>query len=326
MAGERTLDHAQGQRRAGAFAQAQAQRQERLLAQRRQQAAMRGLGADMAREAVIQRARNRARQHGGRGGADEPVQHHRNPLHPRPRDGPGHGGKLTPAQTAQHLQRVIAGMQRHARRHDLRLARQPRIIDAGAPPDPLRRIAAEQGTSQRCGGSGVADPHLPHHKCIRGGVHRVPARGEGRDHLGFGHGGALGEIGGGPVQIQRMHRHRCAKGPRQLVDRRPARAEVGHHLHGHFRRKGRTPLRHRAMIARKDDDLRAVEMRAVRALPPGEPDRHLLQPPKRPRRLGQLPVARLCPDPRRSIGCGHLRQDLAKGGKAGKGGGHGNPR
>ena len=287
---------------------------------------MRAFGTDMTGHAMVQRIRSNGLQAGGGGTADEPIQDHRNTRHARPQDRPGHRRDLAPAQGSQQVQTVAAAMARDTRRHDLGLARQTRIVHAGAAPGPILGLPAIQRMGQRRRGGGVADPHLAGDQQVRVFVDRAPARRQGRQQIVLAHRRAFGEITRGAVQIERDHIHPCAKRLGQLVDRRAAGFEIGHHLHRHLGRKGRHAARRNAMIARKDHHLGCRDPRPSVAAPARIPGREVLQPAKRRGGLGQLAVAvgrignRPCIGPRQGA------QDMAVFGKSGRSLGHVIPR
>ena len=73
MARHRRLHNANRQRRTRPLAQTQAQRQERLLAQGGEQAAMRAFGREVACDGMIQGGRHDAVQHKRGGAGDKTV-------------------------------------------------------------------------------------------------------------------------------------------------------------------------------------------------------------------------------------------------------------
>ncbi len=205
--------------------------------------------------------------------------------------------------------------------HHPRLVCKPRVVNAGAAPNPIRGRAAIERHRDGGGAGGVADAHFAHHQQIGRRINRVPAGGKGRNGFGLAHRRGFGEIGGGAIQFKCMHIQPGAKGARKLVDRRPAMLEIGHHLGGDFGRKGGYPLGGNAVIARKNNDLRVLEGWAPIAAPARIPDRQILEPAQRAAWLGQLSVARLGAGARGGIGAGQRRQKGAEIGKRGKGGG-----
>lgn len=91
-------------RRAASFAQAHAQRQQRIELQPGEQTGMTGLGRDMAGDAMIRDRGIVGGQRGERGAADEAVQHHRHAELARAQHRAGDGRDLAPADMAQRLE------------------------------------------------------------------------------------------------------------------------------------------------------------------------------------------------------------------------------
>ncbi len=199
---------------------------------------------------------------------------------------------------------ALAAVERHAVGYDLRLEVQPGVVHPGAAADPAGAATAQQRRAQRRRRGGVADAHLAHHQKIGLWVHRGPAGLQRLQQLCRAHRRGLGEILGRAVQIQRMHIHPRASKLGKLVDRSAAMFEVQHHLRGHLRREGRNPLRRHAVVARKDDHLRRLDVGTVAAAPARVPDRQVFEPSQGPRRLGQLAIALLCSGPGSAIGGG----------------------
>ena len=100
LTGQRRFHHVDRQSRAGAFAQAHTQRQQRHLAKSFEKRTMRGLRRDMARDRMVERAGLRRLQRGEGGGADKAVDHHRDAQTARAGHGPRHRGQFAPAETA----------------------------------------------------------------------------------------------------------------------------------------------------------------------------------------------------------------------------------
>ena len=283
---------------------------------------MRRLGADMAGDAVVERAGRRFREACGGGAADEPVEDHRDPLDPRPRDGAGHGRDLAPAQRLQDVQTVApTPVPFHAPCDHLRLEVQPRVVDPRPAPGPVGRRAAIERMGDGRGRGGVADPHLARHQQVRRRIDGRPAGRKRLDEPGIVHRGRFGEIRGRAIQRQRVHVHPRPGQLRQLVDRGPAVAEVRDHLHRHLGRKGRHATGRHAVVSGKDDDLRAFDPRRGLAPPGGIPDRQILEPAQGTRRLGQLAVAVGGGGAGLVRGCGGGGQRVTQVGR-GSGGGH----
>ena len=221
----------------------------------------------MRGDAVIQRARPRHRQGGGRRGADEPVQQHGDAVLAGRQDRPGDGSQLAAAEAARCRDRVQAGVARRCGPHHLAFASQSRVVHARAAPGPV--LAAEQGGAQRRGGRGVADAHFAQAQQVDARLHGIPPRGKGRRKAGCIHRGTSHHVHGGRVECQRDHAQRRARHPRQLVDRRTAGREVAHHLRRHLGRVGRDAVRDHAVVAGEHHHLDPVEPRCRAALPPG---------------------------------------------------------
>jgi len=156
MTGHGPLQHANRQGRTGSFAQAQAQRQKRRLAQFRQQPPVRHLGRQVTRNGVIQRAGHGLFQRRRRRTADETVKDNRNAVMVRCCDRTGHRREFTPPQTPQGVQGIRGQVQRQPLGHHLCLAGQPGVIHAGAAPRPSSGITAQNGSGD--GGSAVVLP------------------------------------------------------------------------------------------------------------------------------------------------------------------------
>jgi hypothetical protein len=213
-------------------------------------------------------------------------------------------------------------MQGDALGNHLRLQRQPGVIHTRPASGPVCCRAAKKGAGQSGGRGGIADAHFARHQKIGGRIDRVPADGQGCNHIGLGHGRLSSEIGNRPVKLQRMHFHPRPEGAGKLVDRRATCPEVCHHLHRHLCRKGGHPPRRDAMVAGEDQHQRMLDARLRPALPAGNPQCHLLQPAKRACGFCQHGIAGLRLRPRRRIRLRERLQKTAEGGKAGKGGRH----
>ena len=126
---------------------------------------MRAFGAEMTGDAMVKCARGCAVQNSRRRAGDEPVQHHRHPVHPRGQIGTGHRGDFAAPQTAQHLDRIVqmAGMGGKSRSHHRLFPGKTRVIDPGAAPGPA-------GATKKCCGAAC----LPELATIRLGL--PPAR------------------------------------------------------------------------------------------------------------------------------------------------------
>jgi hypothetical protein len=153
-------------------------------------------------------------------------------------------------------------------------------------PRPVQSAAAPRKAQRDGRGRGrVADPHLARHQKVGPRVDRVPARRQRLGEPGRIHRGALGEIRRGSVERDGHNVEPRARHLGQLVDRRPARLEIRHHLRGDIGGKGADPLRRHAVVAREDGDLG----RAIRAVAsPRQPQYQIASSSSRPSAPGGL--------------------------------------
>ena len=281
---------------------------------------MRPFRRQVSREAMVERARNLRVQAERRRGADEPVEDDRHAVMARPGDGARHRGDLAAAERGEHVEAIAARIGGETGGDGRVLPREASVVHARPASGPA--LSPEERGGDGRGGGRVADPHFPGHEKVRRRIDRSPAGRERRAHLGVRHGGAPGEIRRRAVEVERVDLH---PGPGEIgepVDRRPARLEVADHLRRHLGREGTDALRRDAVVAGEDQHLRRVERGPRIANPARIPDRQLLQPAERARRLGQLPVTCLGRVPRGRIGAGqvgHRGAEIGEGREVGHG-------
>ena len=173
------------------------------------------------------------------------------------------------------------------RRHHRRLAKKTLRVDPGAGADPVRRRFPEARRAQRCCGRRIADPHLAEHDQIGTIGNRRRTDVDRGKTLGFGHRGRDRKVGGGPVQVDRNDRQVDPGSVAQCVDRRPAVAKIGDHLRSHRCREGADAARDDAVVACEHYRPDPVQPWPIMPLPCGEEQSDILEPPERPRGLGQ---------------------------------------
>lgn len=291
MTGNRGSEDVDCQSAARSFAQTQSQRQQWLLAQTAQQFRMGRFGALMPGQTMIERAGIERLQAGCRRTTYEPVEQNRDTQLPGCGDGAGHGRDLASTQPRQHRQTVsIRSVPLDGLCHNTTLQQQPIVINTRTPPGPVRRLAAKQRKADRGGRSGVSDAHFAHDQQIRLRIDRPPTGLQGNHQVALIHRGTLGEIRGGPVQIERMNIHARARGPGELIDCCTSGPEIRDHLHGDLGGEGRNAARRNTMITREDDYLRRFDCRARLPTPACIPDRQILQSPQRAWGFGQQTI------------------------------------
>ncbi len=209
------------------------------------------------------------------------------------------------------------------RRH---LAREARVVDARAAPDPVRRLAAVERGVDRCRDGGVADAHLADSEEVGAARERLHAEGEGRGGGLLVHGGRFGDVVGRVVEGELEDLQADVEGRADLVDRRAAGREILQHGAGDFRRIGRHALRDHTVVAGEDRDERPLDDRRRLVLPDGEPLDDLLESAETAGGLGQLRVARTHRVAGAGRGLGHQVEEIADivEGQAGRG--HGRVR
>jgi len=133
-----------------------------------EQPAMTGFGRQMARAAMIRDADVKTCKRNDGRGRDESVEQNRNLVVPRCEDRACDRGQFAPAERCRHGKRIAEDctvpIQRRLDRRTL--AREPRVIDAGAATCPDRRVAAEQRCTQHRRRRRVCDTHLAHREQI----------------------------------------------------------------------------------------------------------------------------------------------------------------
>ena len=100
-------------------------------------------------------------------------------------------------------------------------------------------------------------------------------------------------------------------GRADLVDRGASGAKIVHHGARDRGRIGRHAFFHDTMIAGEHRDERPVDRRLRLPLPSGQEPGDFLEPPERPRRFGQLRLARADSVARRLRGPGHRGNEIA---------------
>ena len=171
------------------------------------------------------------------------------------------------------------------------LAHQAGIVDAGAATGPFFRAAAEQSGRDGCRRRGVADAHFAETDEVEVFRHRAVAGRDGGEEGFAVHCRHLREIAGRTVEVERNDVELRTGDAGELVDGGAAAGEIRHHLHGDLRREGRYALRGDAVVAGKDQDFYAIELRHVAALPAGQPSGYGFQSAKAALRLGQRVLA-----------------------------------
>ena len=186
------------------------------------------------------------------------------------------------------------------------LARKPRVVNTGAAAHGDLRGRTEQRAGQRGGRCGVADPHLAadEHIALDGNLlrtHRQRALELRGRHRRF-----AADVGGARCDLQIVHarqrRRRLHRAEvddaeirppllRQHGDGGAAEGKVADHLHRHGLREGGYALLHHAVVGREHADTDMAQARHRAALPAGHPDRQVLQPAQRARRLGQAQLS-----------------------------------
>ena len=205
-------------------------------------------------------------------------------------DGARHGRDLAPAEPAQHLERIAAARRRAG-------------PGRGRPPPPCARARACRG---RCPGRSTicrAPPNSAAHSAAAevvlpmpisptasrsrpGPTAAMPRLSASRHSFSLIAGPSKNRPSGGRARA--ADPELGARGPAELIDGSAAGDEVRDHLRRHRRRIGGDAARRDAVVAGEHHDARALQPRRMPALPGGEPDRQLLEPAERARRLGQL--------------------------------------
>ena len=182
-------------------------------------------------------------------------------------------------------------MQRHRRLHRRDLAREARVVDARAAPDPVRRLAAIERVIDGRRDRGVADAHLTHREQVGAARQRLHAEGEGGGGGLLVHCRRLGDVVGRIVEGELEHLQADVEGGADLVDRRAAGGEILEHGAGDGRRIGRDALGDDAMVAGENRDERPLDHRHRLVLPDREPFDDLLEAAEAAGGLRQLRVA-----------------------------------
>ena len=172
------------------------------------------------------------------------------------------------------------------------LAREPRVVDAGAAPRPARRGTPVERRIDGAGRGRVANAHFPWGEQIDAPIDRLHPIGEGRGGLGLGHRRLLRKIARRVLQRELEDFQTEAEALAELVYRRASAREVLDHLPRDLGREGRYALGDDAVIAREDSNERAFDRGLRPTLPGGQKLDDLLKPAQRAGRLRQLRVAR----------------------------------
>ena len=233
----------------------------------------------MADHTVIEAVWVEGEDHGRRSAADEAVEHYGNPRHSCGDDRPDHGAEFSSAEGGQQGEGVSVAIlvPGDSGGNDGGFAGELFVVHAGAAPDPVACLAAEQTVAEGGGGGTIADAHFSEAEEIDAGLDRHHAVGEGGHGLGLGHGGCDREVRRRVGEVEFIDPQVGVKNLAQLVDRRASLHKVSHHLLGYRRRIGRNPLGGNAVVASKDRDPRMVTVGRRRALPSRQPDCELLE-------------------------------------------------
>ncbi len=167
------------------------------------------------------------------------------------------------------------------------LARQSRIVDAGAAAGPAGSAAAKQRRAQRRRRRGVGDAHLADCEQIAVRRHGPVSDIDGVQEFVVVHGRRDREVAGRAVEFNSHHPQIGAGQPRDLVDRRAAAGKIRHHLFGDGLRIGRDAARGHAVIAGKDRYRDAIKPRNFAALPVRQPCCQLFETAETSRRFCQ---------------------------------------
>ena len=179
------------------------------------------------------------------------------------------------------------------RRLDRRaLARQARIVDAGAAAGPAASAAAKQRRTQHRRRGGVGDAHLADREQIAVRRHGPIAEVDGGEKLVDIHAGATVKSRvGRSSSIGTTRRSAPARLAIWLIAAPPA-SKILHHLRGDRLRIGRDAAHCHAMIAGKHRDGDAIQLWNLAALPARQPGCQLFEAAKTSRRFCQrLPAA-----------------------------------
>ncbi len=218
----------------------------------------------------------------------KPSSKHRNALPPRCQRGAQDSRELAAAERRRGAQRLVqhAAVPREAAIDDVALARESRLVDAGAASRPARAAATEQ--RRRDGGRRrrIADAHLAEADQVTLRRHGPIASRHGGEKFVLAHGRLLGEISRRLIERERRNAEGGTHTARQLIDGGAACGKIRHHLCGDFGRIGRYTLPRDAVIAGEDENLDAIEPWWRKALPQRQPGNEVLQPAEAFRRLG----------------------------------------
>ncbi len=254
----------------------------------------------MSGETMIERAGVLPCQRRRRRARDEPVEHHRDAFKARRQYSTRDGRKLTPANPAHDLQRIVEGraVSHHRRLDHLCLSIDAHLIDTGPRSRPVGARTAIEATTDRRRGRGVADAHLADTQEVDTVGHLFHAERDRCQELRLAHRRGLGEIDGRLIQVERAYLKLGAHGLADLVDRGGAAGEIRHHLPRDLGREGRDTLCRYPMIAGEDKGFDDLAAGRVASLPSGHESGNTFETSQRTSGLGQLCItvarSRLC--------------------------------
>ena len=199
---------------------------------------------------------------------------------------PHEKGELAPAEGGEHVHRLSGVVRRQSPLHDVDLARDALIVEAGAATADVHRLRGEQPGGERTRNGRVADPHLPQgdHACVKRRC-MFDAALDKRLRLRELERRSDRDVARRPADADVDDVDRGSRLAGEHRDGRPAAGEVGEHLAGHLLRVGAHALRRDAVVGRCDHDHRLQRPRIELAGDPGDPDRQLLEPAEAAPRL-----------------------------------------
>ncbi len=200
----------------------------------------------------------------GGGGADHiAIEDHRNAFHARRQDRASDRRDLAAAKAAHHLKRIgeMFLVVRDGRFHGRDFSRQAKIIESGAPADPIGRRAAVKRMVDGGRDRRIADAHFAEAQKIDPAGDGFHPKSEGRGGLLFLQGRGLGDVLRRNIERQIENLQAKPIGRANLVDRGASGSEIVHHGARDRGRIGRHAFFHDAMIAGENRDERPVDRR-----------------------------------------------------------------
>src|SRR5215472_6859664 len=145
-------------------------------------------------------------------------------------------GKLAPTKGRGDVQRIVenGGVTRQPLIDHCLLAPKSLFIDAGAMTGKARSAAAEKSRRDSGGCRGIADAHLAQNHEIGVVWYRLVASSHRIEEFSLVHGGSVGKIYCGALEIEREHLQFGIGDARELIYGGPASGEIRHHLRRHF--------------------------------------------------------------------------------------------